>query len=105
MMLRLFVHIAKPQRVDLLDAALPPVKGAPDYRQLETDELWTPAGLPLRLYVRVGPQGDMLHVESAGALLAGVSAKFPGSVELLLPTEELLRMTITEVWAQDYAVT
>ena len=96
-MLRLAVHITAPQRVDLLDAPIPPVKGLVDFRRLETEQVWTPAGLPLSFYVDVGPKGDTVVVQTSGTWLLRASlASIGGSIELLLPTEERLRVSVIE---------
>jgi hypothetical protein len=96
-MLRLDVHITAPERVELLDAAIPPVKGLVDFRRLESEEVWTPAGLPLSFYVDVGPKGDTVIVQSGSTWLLRASlTSIGGTIELLLPTEERLRVSVIE---------
>jgi len=98
-MLRLVVHIFGPKRLDLLDEAIPPVKGHHDTRSLASSEVWTPAGLPLRFFVSLGPKGDMLLLQTAGVDLLRVFSGWEsgGQLELLLPTEERLRVLVLEM--------
>jgi hypothetical protein len=94
---RLIVHIVKPKRVDLLDQAIPSVKGNHESRSLTTDEISTPVGLPLRFFVRLGPTGDTLRIQTAGTDLLYVAlGSLGGEVGLLLSTEEWLRISILE---------
>src|SRR5438874_1987083 len=95
-MLRLVVHIFSPKRVDLLDEAIPPVKGHHEFHSLETAEVWTPVGLPLRFFVSLGPKGDTLLIQTAGVDLLRVSANWNtgAEVQLLLSTEERLRVSV-----------
>ena len=97
-MLRLVVHILSPKLVDLLDEAIPPVKGHHDFRTLSSAEVWTPAGLPLRFFVSIGPKGDRVRVETAGTNLLYVSSNWSsgGAVEFLLSTEERVRVSVSE---------
>ena len=97
-MLRLVVHILSPKPADLLDEAIPPVKGHHEFRSLSSAEVWTPAGLPLRFFISIGPKGDRVRVETAGANLLYVSSDWRsgGAVELLLATEERVRVSVLE---------
>jgi hypothetical protein len=98
-MLRLVVHIFSPNRMDLLDEAIPPVKGHHETRSLASAEVWTPVGLPLKFFVSLGPKGDTLLIQTAGIDLLRVSANWNtgGEVQFLLSTEERLRVSVFEV--------
>ena len=95
-MWRLDISVKKPKRVDLLDGAIPTVKGRVEWRRLETETLWTPAGFPLKVFVEIGPPGDSLVIYSADTELPNVSAWTLHEAILLPSTEELLPVAVGE---------
>src|SRR3954471_23166908 len=76
------------------NAAVAPVKGYVDERSVETEECFTPSGLPLRFYAHFrGDWGDVV-VMSADAELLRASVRVYSHVEFRLPTDEILQVAV-----------
>jgi hypothetical protein len=95
MSLRLQARVVRGQTdAELVDTPLPPVKGSPDVRQVKSDEVFTPAGLPLRFRAQFrGNFGD-ITVTSVETVLLQLGTHVNCHAELRLPTDEMLEVAV-----------
>lgn len=95
MALRLQVQLKNFHQLgELVDLAIPPVKGYVDERSAKSEECFTPGGLPLRFYVHFHGEWGDIAVVSAEAELLRVSVHVNSHIEFRLPTEEILEVAV-----------
>ena|SRR5690242_8904466 len=78
----------------IANAAVPPVKGFVEERSVETEECFTPAGLPLRFYTHFrGDWGDIV-VMSTDAEMLRARVHVNSHLAFRLPTDEILEVAV-----------
>jgi hypothetical protein len=78
----------------IANAAVPPVKDYVDEHSVKTEECFTPRGLPLQFYAHFRDNWGEIVVKSADAELLRASVHVNSHVELRLPTDEILEVTV-----------
>ena len=94
--LRLRVEIEKPEFEELINQSIPEPRRR-RHRELRTQQVATPKGLPLEFLVQFGDEIGAVEISSSYSrilFLGGVPASF-FSVMMILPTDEALSLTIS----------
>ena len=95
MALRLHARLKRPPAGDdLVDIAVPPVKGHVEERAVKSNEVYTPAGLPLRFYAHFRGDWGEVMVMSVDAVLLHLSVYVNSYADVRLPTDEVMAVSI-----------
>jgi hypothetical protein len=97
--MRLFAYIRDSNSTELIDERVRQIHRRDREEQffLRSESVYTPAGLPVSFEVDLGPKGQGLKVRSVEALLLWVyDFRVHSIVQLRLPTDELIEITLHE---------